>query len=209
MAKSREAFRTISEVSEWLSVPTHVLRFWESRFKQIKPVKRAGGRRYYRPGDMQLLGGIRRLLHDDGITIKGVQKILREKGVKHVISLCGETLDDLEYVDAAPVQARTNATNTPVKTPDDLSANPAEPKPDPEPAPRVLDRTAPAGFENTAPAEPNVPEAIETSPEIALPRPDVITVAEIDDDAREDRIVALYQRLNALRDRVAAGMRER
>jgi len=96
MAKSRDAFRTISEVSDWLGTPAHVLRFWESRFKQIKPVKRAGGRRYYRPSDMFLLGGIRRLLHDDGMTIKGVQKILREKGVKHVTSLCEETLEGAE-----------------------------------------------------------------------------------------------------------------
>ena len=86
-SKSPEAFRTISEVAEWLGVPTHVLRFWESRFAQVKPVKRAGGRRYYRPSDMELLGGIRQLLHDDGMTIRGVQKLLREKGVKHVASL--------------------------------------------------------------------------------------------------------------------------
>ncbi|MCB1368837.1 MAG: MerR family transcriptional regulator [Rhodobacteraceae bacterium] len=94
MAKSRDAFRTISEVSDWLETPAHVLRFWESRFSQIKPVKRAGGRRYYRPVDMELLGGIKRLLHDDGITIKGVQKILREKGVKYVASLSLETPGD-------------------------------------------------------------------------------------------------------------------
>jgi len=93
MAKSPEAFRTISEVSTWLDTPAHVLRFWESRFSQIKPVKRAGGRRYYRPHDMMLLGGIRRLLHDEGITIKGVQKILREQGVKHVSGLAVETFD--------------------------------------------------------------------------------------------------------------------
>lgn len=93
MAKSPDAFRTISEVSEWLDTPAHVLRFWESRFNQIKPVKRGGGRRYYRPNDMLLLGGIKRLLHDDGITIKGVQKILREKGVKYVSSLSIESPD--------------------------------------------------------------------------------------------------------------------
>ncbi|MEZ5714866.1 MAG: MerR family transcriptional regulator [Paracoccaceae bacterium] len=86
MAKSAEAFRTISEVADWLGVPAHVLRFWESKFTQVKPVKRAGGRRYYRPADMALLGGIKKLLHDDGMTIKGVQKILREQGVKHVAS---------------------------------------------------------------------------------------------------------------------------
>ncbi|WOI57159.1 MerR family transcriptional regulator [Palleronia sp. LCG004] len=87
MAKSPDAFRTISEVAEWLDVPTHVLRFWESRFTQVKPVKRAGGRRYYRPSDMELLGGIKRLLHDDGLTIRGVQKLLREEGVRHVAAL--------------------------------------------------------------------------------------------------------------------------
>lgn len=84
MDKSPDAFRTISEVAEWLGVQTHVLRFWESKFSQVKPVKRAGGRRYYRPSDMQLLGGIKKLLHDDGMTIKGVQKLLREEGVSHV-----------------------------------------------------------------------------------------------------------------------------
>ena len=87
MAKSAEAFRTISEVADWLGVQTHVLRFWESKFTQVKPVKRAGGRRYYRPADMQLLGGIQKLLHEDGLTIKGVQKILREKGMVHVSAL--------------------------------------------------------------------------------------------------------------------------
>ncbi len=87
MKKSPDAFRTISEVAEWLDTPAHVFRFWESRFTQIKPIKRAGGRRYYRPTDMLLLGGIKKLLHDGGMTIKGVQKILREKGVKHVQSL--------------------------------------------------------------------------------------------------------------------------
>ncbi|WP_240686469.1 MerR family transcriptional regulator [Aliiroseovarius marinus] len=85
--KSPDAFRTISEVADWLGVPTHVLRFWESRFTQVKPVKRAGGRRYYRPADMELLGGIRKLLHEDGMTIRGVQKLLREKGVKHVAAM--------------------------------------------------------------------------------------------------------------------------
>lgn len=87
MAKSADAFRTISEVADWLETPAHVLRFWESKFSQVKPVKRAGGRRYYRPTDMKLLGGIKKLLHEDGMTIKGVQKILREQGVRHVAGL--------------------------------------------------------------------------------------------------------------------------
>ena len=87
MDKAPGAFRTISEVSDWLETPAHVLRFWETRFTQLKPVKRAGGRRYYRPGDMALLGGIKKLLHDDGVTIRGVQKILREQGVRYVATL--------------------------------------------------------------------------------------------------------------------------
>ena len=90
MEKSPEAFRTISEVAEFLETPAHVLRFWESRFPQIRPVKRAGGRRYYRPSDVALLSGIKRLLHDDGLTIRGVQKILQEQGVKHVAGLMDE-----------------------------------------------------------------------------------------------------------------------
>lgn len=84
MTKARDAFRTISEVSEWLDTPTYVLRFWESRFAQIKPVKRAGGRRYYRPEDMLLLGGIKKLLHFDGHTIKGVQNMIKEHSAKYV-----------------------------------------------------------------------------------------------------------------------------
>lgn len=105
MAKSPDAFRTISEVADWLDRPAHVLRFWESKFSQVKPVKRAGGRRYYRPQDMLLLGGIKKLLHDDGMTIKGVQKLLREQGVQHVAAL-SQPLDGGEPVDAAPVAAQ-------------------------------------------------------------------------------------------------------
>lgn len=78
--KSDTAFRTISEVAKELDLPQHVLRFWETRFSQVKPLKRGGGRRYYRPEDMQLLGRIRDLLYMDGYTIKGVQKLLRESG---------------------------------------------------------------------------------------------------------------------------------
>jgi DNA-binding transcriptional MerR regulator len=84
MSKTAEAFRTISEVADELGVPKHVLRFWEGRFPQVKPMKRGGGRRYYRPEDLALLRGICHLLHAEGYTIKGVQKILREQGIDHV-----------------------------------------------------------------------------------------------------------------------------
>ncbi|MEL6912959.1 MAG: MerR family transcriptional regulator [Pseudomonadota bacterium] len=87
MEKSRQAFRTISEVADGLGTQPHVLRFWESKFPQVKPVKRAGGRRYYRPADVDLLGGIKQLLHGDGMTIKGVQKVLRDRGVKYVAAI--------------------------------------------------------------------------------------------------------------------------
>ena len=86
MAKGPEAFRTISEAADEISVPQHVLRFWETKFTFIKPMKRAGGRRFYRPGDIAVLRGVRRLLHDEGYTIKGVQKLHREHGVKHLVS---------------------------------------------------------------------------------------------------------------------------
>jgi DNA-binding transcriptional MerR regulator len=87
MAKSLEAFRTIGEVSDDLDVPKHVLRFWEGRFPQLKPMKRGGGRRFYRPEDVELLKGIHHLLHNAGYTIKGVQKILRDQGVEAVKAL--------------------------------------------------------------------------------------------------------------------------
>lgn len=119
MSKSPEAFRTISEVSDWLETPAHVLRFWESKFAQIKPVKRAGGRRYYRPDDMALLGGIKHLLHVDGMTIKGVQKVLREKGARHVAAMGPKPLYG-EWIDGDPA---------------DAAALPADDAPQPPPPP--------------------------------------------------------------------------
>ncbi len=91
MTKSADAFRTISEVADLLNTPAHVLRFWESRFPQVKPVKRAGGRRYYRPSDVALLGGIKALLHDDGLTIRGVQKLLKDLGPRHVAAMAEDS----------------------------------------------------------------------------------------------------------------------
>ncbi len=87
MDKAPDAFRTISEVASDLDIPQHVLRFWETRFSQIKPMKRSGGRRYYRPDDVDLLKGIRRLLYGEGYTIRGVQRILKEHGIKSVQNL--------------------------------------------------------------------------------------------------------------------------
>lgn len=90
--KSKEAFRTISEVASELELPQHVLRFWETKFNQIKPMKRGGNRRYYRPDDVDILRTIKQLLHQDGYTIRGVQKLMREQGVKQTVDaiLSGE-----------------------------------------------------------------------------------------------------------------------
>ncbi len=185
MAKSRDAFRTISEVSEWLDIPAHVLRFWESRFSQIKPVKRAGGRRYYRPADMVLLGGIRRLLHDDGITIKGVQKILREKGVKYVSSL------SLEAVAQPGTVAENDQAAAPVA---EIRSGPtASETPEPEPAP------VPEPGGQPGPAEPLPAASLRA---IVNDHPEIPSVSEIGPDARAERIAALYHRLRRLRDRV-------
>ena len=107
MTKSADAFRTISEVAEWLDTETHVLRFWESKFSQIKPVKRAGGRRYYRPKDMLIIGGIKKLLHEDGLTIKGTQRIIKDKGLSYVSNLSKplET-DEITIEESSQIKAK-------------------------------------------------------------------------------------------------------
>ncbi|PCI04525.1 MAG: MerR family transcriptional regulator [Hyphomicrobiales bacterium] len=111
MTKSPDAFRTISEVSDELDLPQHVLRFWETRFAQIKPLKRGGGRRYYRPDDVDLLRGIRHLLYDDGYTIRGVQRLMKENGNKYVIAF-GRGEYPEGAVPAESAQARGQAEET-------------------------------------------------------------------------------------------------
>ncbi|MFT7027050.1 MAG: DNA-binding transcriptional MerR regulator [Paracoccaceae bacterium] len=115
MIKSPQAFRTISEVADHLDVPAHVLRFWETKFTQVKPVKRGGGRRYYRPEDVVLLEGIRDLLYSDGMTIKGVQKILRERGARHVAGLADAPAAEAASPEGAPHHAPAVAV-TPIET---------------------------------------------------------------------------------------------
>lgn len=114
MDKSPDAFRTISEVATELDLPQHVLRFWETRFSQIKPMKRGGGRRYYRPEDVELLCGIRHLLYGEGYTIKGVQRILKEQGVRYVMDIWqeaagadGEETGEAERVEAPETEAES------------------------------------------------------------------------------------------------------
>ena len=118
MRKSADAFRTISEVAQDLDLPQHVLRFWETRFSQIKPMKRGGGRRYYRPDDIDLLRGIRHLLYDEGYTIKGAQKILKEQGVRHVIDTVGSEAEATQDAQEAPEQQAADPVEIGIQEPD-------------------------------------------------------------------------------------------
>lgn len=136
--KAPGAFRTIREVAEELGVPQHVLRFWESRFGQVRPLKRAGGRRYYRPEDVDLLKRIQGLLYQDGYTIRGVQKLFRDGGVKAVRG-------------AGPASAAANH-----------AAAPAEPIPTPVPTlsrPHAEEKPEPAGPRAKRPPAPEDPSA--------------------------------------------------
>ncbi|MGC0225315.1 MerR family transcriptional regulator [Pseudooceanicola nitratireducens] len=182
MAKSADAFRTISEVSEWLDTPAHVLRFWESKFSQVKPVKRAGGRRYYRPSDMELLGGIKRLLHEDGMTIKGVQKMLREKGVAHVSDM-SQPLDAVTAAvrDAMDPKAKAQAETPVARTPD----QPAEEQPAPaieavavEP-PAVQDHTTAPEITETVQDDTIGAPVAEDTPTLDLDLPVANTASEM------------------------------
>lgn len=129
MDKSPDAFRTISEVAEDLDLPQHVLRFWETRFTQIKPMKRGGGRRYYRPDDVDLLKGIRNLLYDQGYTIKGVQKLLKQNGNKFVIAVGAGDLAAVEALSAAMADdnKRSPGASAPAAEDDQLVGKPRLP----------------------------------------------------------------------------------
>ena len=131
MEKSRDALRNISEVADWVGVPTHVLRFWESQFAQVRPIKRAGGRRYYRPSDMALLGGIRKLLHDDGMTIRGVRKFIRERGAGSVAALA-PTFEE---------ETRDIEVGIPISETEDLTATSSIEDDRPEPTDRAITET--------------------------------------------------------------------
>ncbi|MDF1854738.1 MerR family transcriptional regulator [Pseudooceanicola sp.] len=170
MAKSADAFRTISEVSEWLETPAHVLRFWESKFVQVKPVKRAGGRRYYRPGDMELLGGIKHLLHEEGMTIKGVQKLLRERGIGHVAGLSPKAA--IARDSAEPADERRDPPQAMPQAETGITAPPQPVAPPPEPpltAPPVAES---ADDETDAPA----PEFPPKPRRFTAPDPDTTTI---------------------------------
>ena len=197
MAKSADAFRTISEVADLLDVPAHVLRFWESKFTQVKPVKRAGGRRYYRPADMRLLAGIKHLLHDEGMTIKGVQKMLREEGVQHVSATAPDWRDETAVHDGtAQVLSFSRA-------PGDDAGSETEPGPgearyaDPAPEPAAPPDKGPAAPLIEAAAEPDAPEpeaaALPPLPDLPDDPPDTLAA----EPGPLSRITALPRPLSA------------
>ncbi|WP_224823629.1 MerR family transcriptional regulator [Cognatishimia sp. MH4019] len=217
MGKAPDAFRTISEVAEWLDVAPHVLRFWESKFTQVKPVKRAGGRRYYRPADMELLGGIKMLLHDQGQTIKAVQSMIREDGISAVTahSPMIDGADDIVH-EATPETAEDDnvVAFEPTVAPEPAAATepatPPAPGPAPEPEPQE------------AAPEP-APAVQDPAPEPTAPKPRIVEIADIPDDtpgdaphaasaiglalsrtpaelaSKADQIIPLLTRLKALR----------
>lgn len=155
-AKSPDAFRTISEVAAEVGVEQHVLRFWETKFPAIKPVKRAGGRRYYRPADVELLGGIRLLLKDDMVSIKGVQRIFSEKGAPHVAAL--------------PAERGLGPDGGPAETSALAPAPAAELGASPEPAPLPAGDVPPETVETVrgpAPAEDEMPADLPFAPSAA------------------------------------------
>lgn len=221
MEKSAEAFRTISEVSELLQTPAHVLRFWESRFSQVKPVKRAGGRRYYRPSDLALLGGIKRLLHDDGMTIRGVQKVLREQGVRHVAALSPvDLVGEAEADQAAPMAAvedRPAAEDSPTihsyaapapepaaesarahwpESPTPDAASPGDALlPDPDDSPEER-RAEAARIHDTPATTGDMPPPAAT----LLRAMDALRARD-----KRDELTSVYRRLRELRERVASG----
>ena len=132
--KSPEAFRTISEVADELDVPQHVLRFWESKFTSVKPLKRGGGRRYYRPGDVDVLRGVKTLLYSEGYTIRGVQKVFRNQGVRYVADVGQSGVQQLARasapIAAAPAQAVAPSTeNVDARTREPAQLSLVEPAP--------------------------------------------------------------------------------
>jgi len=135
MVKSPDAFRTIGEVAEWLDTPTHVIRFWESRFDEIDPVQKDGGRRYFRPNDLQIMGGLKKLLHEDGLTIKAVQNMIAEQGIEAIKALSIPLHEEQVESDAGTEDGSENASEPLILT--DL-AEAEEPAPAQEPVQKPM-----------------------------------------------------------------------
>jgi DNA-binding transcriptional MerR regulator len=223
MEKSADAFRTISEVSDVLGTPAHVLRFWESRFPQIRPVKRAGGRRYYRPSDVALLGGIKRLLHDEGLTIRGVQKVLREQGIRHVAGLAlagaAAAVAELDEDPAEPAvtdppktgqQRRKAADRTPpANAPPVPPPSDTRPGRDADPLPLWVAAVDRVGSRSNGPSSPPGPSEAGAEAIGAIWLPSVLrTLSPAVVAEHRDRLTDIRARLLALRNRVADAARQ-
>jgi DNA-binding transcriptional MerR regulator len=141
--KAPDAFRTISEVAEELDIPQHVLRFWESRFREIRPMKRGGGRRYYRPDDIDLLRGIRHLLYGEGYTIRGVQRLLREQGLRFVQNVWQPGAPQPAHQPTEDAEAAEEPAEREPRTPPRRGP---EPEDDQRPLARPMVAPAPAGM---------------------------------------------------------------
>jgi DNA-binding transcriptional MerR regulator len=176
--KAPDAFRTISEVADDLDLPQHVLRFWETRFNQIKPLKRGGGRRYYRPEDVDLLRGIRLLLYSEGFTIRGVQRLLKEKGIGFVAAV-GQTGSVQTVTERQPEPA---VTARPVREP------PRLPEPPPAMEPAAFDEPL---FEVPEPDQPAF-ETAEPQPQPVRPVP-VQRIAALSRESRRKLEAALSE----------------
>jgi DNA-binding transcriptional MerR regulator len=173
LEKAPDAFRTISEVADEIDVPQHVLRFWESRFPQIRPMKRGGGRRYYRPDDVDLLRGVRHLLYGEGYTIRGVQRILREQGVTFVQTVWSVSSEDLPPdVDDEEIEEDgdddVGETGAPVRAEPNLFAAVTARAPEPAAAPRAEVRREPTIVpislgEPSPPVQPAPPSSAESA----------------------------------------------
>ncbi|MEM1047751.1 MAG: MerR family transcriptional regulator [Pseudomonadota bacterium] len=180
--KGPDAFRTISEVAGDLDLPQHVLRFWETRFSQIKPMKRGGGRRYYRPDDVELLRGIRHLLYDEGYTIKGVQRILKERGVRFV----SEAMQGAD----APAEAISDEAPAPVSpshvTEEAPVARSQEPRQEAGPRPSQGPTAAP-GANGAAPApSAQAPERPAAARPVERPAPTQAEAEPLDEETPKD-----------------------
>jgi DNA-binding transcriptional MerR regulator len=190
--KSPDAFRTIGEVAESLDLPTHVLRFWESRFPQIRPVKGAGSRRYYRPADVALITVLRHLLHEEGLSIRAVQQMLRDQGVKQVAAMAAtipsEVRQAAEVVDPVPAAPSPAVASVPI-------APPAPLRPSGEGKVVTLPRRRPA--------PPPVDAAQLLLPGFEDAQPSVPARTAANTDPVKPDIGVLYARLLALRERLA------
>ncbi len=196
MEKAPDAFRTISEVADDLDIPQHVLRFWETRFSQIKPMKRSGGRRYYRPDDVDLLKGIRHLLYGEGYTIRGVQRILKEQGVRSVQGLAsGEAIaSGTQNHPAEDEQERDAEIEA-----GDLEMEEDEIEAEAPPAARAAPHRAPESRPSA-----HAPPVRETSPQPTASRIPPVTLVEPGRDAASRLSAAEHARLRTvMRDLLA------